>query len=93
MIGWVIALRPGQGSPQVRGAVDFLEGRGAAKIALGPFDPAGVAQMAADVLGAEPDTELLRMAERPAGSPFLLVELLSDCARSPWSASIQGGPS
>jgi len=76
-IGWAIALRPGQGSPQVRSAVDFLLGQGAAKIVLGPLDPAGVAQMAADVLGAEPDSELLRMAERPAGSPFLLVELLS----------------
>ena len=76
-IGWVIALRPGQGSPQVRSAVDFLAGQGAAKIALGPLDQAGVAQMAADVLGAEPDSELLKMAERPAGSPFLLVELLS----------------
>jgi DNA-binding CsgD family transcriptional regulator len=76
-IGWVIALRPGQGSPQVRGAMDFLEGRGAAKIILGPLDQAGIAQMAADVLGAEPDSELLKMTERPAGSPFLLVELLS----------------
>jgi len=76
-IGWVIALRPGQGSPGVRSAVDFLETKGAAKIALGPLDHTGVAQMAADVLGAEPDTELLKMAERAAGNPFLLVELLS----------------
>ncbi len=76
-IGWVIAFRPGQGSPQVRSAVDFLEGQGAAKITLGPLDQAGVARMAADVLGAEPDLELLKMAERPAGNPFLLVELLS----------------
>ena len=76
-IGWVIALRPAQGSPQVRGALDFLEGQGAAKITLGPLDQAGVARMAADVLEAEPGLELLRMAERPAGSPFLLVELLS----------------
>jgi DNA-binding CsgD family transcriptional regulator len=76
-IGWVIALRPGQGSPQVRSTVEFLERGGAAKIPLGPLDHAGVAQMAADVLGAVPDSELLKMAERPAGSPFLLVELLS----------------
>jgi DNA-binding CsgD family transcriptional regulator len=76
-IGWVVALRPGQGSAQIRSAVDFLAVQGAARISLGPLDPAGVAQIAADVLGAEPDTELLRMAERPAGSPFLLVELLS----------------
>jgi AAA ATPase domain len=76
-IGWVISLRPGQGSPPVRSAVEFLERQGAMKIALAPLDPAGVAQMAADILGAEPDDELLEMAQRPAGSPFLLVELLS----------------
>ena len=76
-LGWVLALRPGQGSPQVRSVVEFLERGGAVKIALGPLDHAGVAQMAADILGAEPDDELLKMAERPAGSPFLLVELLS----------------
>jgi DNA-binding CsgD family transcriptional regulator len=75
-IGWVIARRPGQGSPQVRSAVEFLESAEAATIALGPLDQAGVAQMAADVLGAAPDRELLKMAERPAGNPFLLVELL-----------------
>ena len=57
--------------------MDFLEGQGAAKIVLGPLDQAGVAHMAADVLGAEPDPELLKMSERPAGNPFLLVELLS----------------
>ncbi|HEX4219987.1 MAG TPA: AAA family ATPase [Acidimicrobiales bacterium] len=76
-IGWVVALRPGQGSLQVRSAVDSLEDQGATRITLGPLDQAGVAQIAADVLGAEPDGELLKMAERPAGSPFLLVELLS----------------
>jgi DNA-binding CsgD family transcriptional regulator len=76
-IGWVLALRPGQGSPPVRSAVEFLERQDAAKIALAPLDQAGVARMAADILGAEPDRELLKMAERPAGSPFLLVELLT----------------
>ena len=76
-IGWVVALRPGQGSPQVRDAVDFLEHRGASRILLGPLDQSAVAQMAADVLGAEPDIDLLKMAERSAGTPFLLVELLS----------------
>src|SRR6202790_4757872 len=75
-IGWIISLRPGQGSPQLRSAVDYLERHGAAKIVLGPLDQPGVAQVAADVLGAEPDDELLRMAERAAGSPFLLVEML-----------------
>jgi DNA-binding CsgD family transcriptional regulator len=76
-IGWVIALRPGQLSPQIRSAVNLLDSHGAAKIALGPLDQSGVAQMAADILGAQPDSDLLKMAERPAGNPFLLVELLS----------------
>jgi DNA-binding CsgD family transcriptional regulator len=76
-IGWVIALRPGQGPPHLRSALDFLERHGAATIVLGPLDQAGVAQVAADVLGAEPGSEVLAMAERAAGSPFLLVELLS----------------
>ena len=76
-IGWVIALRPGQGSAQIRSAVDLLAGQGAAKITVGRLEQAGVAQIAADVLGAEPDGELLKMAERAGGSPFLLVELLS----------------
>jgi predicted ATPase len=72
-IGWVIALRPGQASPQVRNAADFLMKNGAAIIRLAPLDQAGVAKVAADILGAEPDGELLKMAERSAGSPFLLV--------------------
>src|SRR5712691_475865 len=76
-VGWVIALRPGEGSSQLRSAMDGLERDGAEKIVLGPLDQAGVAQVARDVLLAEPDTGLLKMAERAGGSPFLLVELLS----------------
>ena len=37
----------------------------------------GSRKLTADVLGAEPDGELLKMAQRAVGSPFLLVELLS----------------
>ncbi len=76
-IGWVIAVRPAQGSPQLRSALECLESNGAAKIVLGPLAQAGVAEVAADLLGAGPDSELLKMAERAGGSPFLLVELLS----------------
>ncbi len=77
-IGWVVALRPGQGS-----AAGSERGGRPGRVRERPRSPSvrwtspGVAQMAADVLGAEPDSELLKMAERPAGSPFLLVELLS----------------
>jgi predicted ATPase len=57
--------------------MDHLERNGAERIVLGALDQAGVAQVAAKVLRAEPDSELLKMAERAGGSPFLLVELLS----------------
>src|SRR6202043_326732 len=76
-VGWVIALRPGEGSSQLRSAMDGLEREGAEKILLGPLDQTGVEQVARDVLLAEPDAGLLKMAERAGGSPFLLVELLS----------------
>jgi DNA-binding CsgD family transcriptional regulator len=76
-VAWFIALRPGQGSRQLRGAIDWLEGNGAEKIVLGPLDSDSVAQLAADVLRAEPDSAVLKMAERAGGNPFLLVEILS----------------
>jgi hypothetical protein len=47
---------------------------GAELIPLGPLDREAVAQVATDVLGAEPDTELLQKADRVQGNPFLLVE-------------------
>jgi DNA-binding CsgD family transcriptional regulator len=76
-IAWVIALRPGQGSTQIRSAIDFLKSHDVTKIELGPLNQDGVALVTADVLGATPNSELLEMAGRAAGSPFLLVELLS----------------
>jgi DNA-binding CsgD family transcriptional regulator len=76
-VGWVIALRPDQGSPQLRSALNHLDRNGAERIVLGPLDPSGVAQVAADVLLAEPEGAVLKMAEQAGGSPFLLVELLS----------------
>jgi DNA-binding CsgD family transcriptional regulator len=75
-VGWIIATRPGSGSPRIRSAIDQLEREGAHKVVLGPLDHAAVAQLAADLLVAEPDDPLLDMVERAGGSPFLLVELL-----------------
>jgi hypothetical protein len=46
-------------------------------VQLFALDQAGVMRVAADVLRAEPGGAVLKMAERAAGSPFLLVELLS----------------
>jgi DNA-binding CsgD family transcriptional regulator len=57
--------------------VEYLEQNGAGRIVLGPLDQTAVAQVATDVLRAEPDEELLEATGRASGSPFLLVELLS----------------
>ncbi|HXL96483.1 MAG TPA: AAA family ATPase [Streptosporangiaceae bacterium] len=76
-VAWILAFRPGQGLRPLRDALDYLERKGTDKIVLGPLDRAGVALVAADVLQAEPDAAVLKMAERAGGSPFLLVELLS----------------
>jgi DNA-binding CsgD family transcriptional regulator len=71
---WVMAFRPDQGLPQVQGAKDQLQEAGAEMIRLGPLRRAAVAEIATDVLGAEPDEELLHKAEQVHGNPFLLIE-------------------
>jgi DNA-binding CsgD family transcriptional regulator len=71
---WVMAFRPDQGLPQVQSAKDSLQEAGAETIRLGPLGRTAIAEIAADVLGAEPDEELLRKAGQVQGNPFLLLE-------------------
>ncbi len=73
-VGWVMAFRPNQGLQPLQDAKDHLEDAGAEMIRLGPLGRKAVAELAMDVLGAEPDDELLDKAERVKGNPFLLME-------------------
>jgi DNA-binding CsgD family transcriptional regulator/DNA-binding Lrp family transcriptional regulator len=75
-IGWVVAVRPDQGPGQLRSAVEYLADEGAQRLVLEPLGEAAVAQVASDVMQAEPDETLVRMAAEAGGNPFLLVELL-----------------
>jgi DNA-binding CsgD family transcriptional regulator len=75
-IGWVLAMRPDQGSGHLRSFVEYLADEGAQRLVLEPLGQAAVAQVASDVMQAEPDETLLRMAGGAGGNPFLLVELL-----------------
>jgi DNA-binding CsgD family transcriptional regulator len=75
-IGWVLALRPDQGSADLRRALDFLVEGGAERLVLEALSRAAVAQIASDVMDAEPDESLLQIAGEAGGNPFLLVELL-----------------
>ena len=69
-----LAFRPNQGLPLVLDAKNELLADGAEYVGLGPLDRGAITEMAADVLGAEPDQALLEKAEHVHGSPFLLME-------------------
>ena len=76
-VAWVLAFRPDQGSVQVLSAIERLDEGGAERIVLGPLDDDAVAQVAEDVMDAEPDDALLELVKGAHGSPFVLTELLS----------------
>ncbi len=75
-ISWLLALRRGELADAAQDAVGRLEAAGASEIQLGPLDEAAVAQVARDMLGAEPDQALREVLSRADGQPFLLTELL-----------------
>jgi DNA-binding CsgD family transcriptional regulator/tetratricopeptide (TPR) repeat protein len=75
-VAWILAFRPNQGLAPVREAKSELIDGGAAHINLGPLTREAVALVASDVLGAQPDDDLLQRTERMKGNPFLLVEFL-----------------
>jgi predicted ATPase len=75
-IGWVLAMRPDQSPGQLRSVVEYLVGEGAERLALEPLHGPAVVQVARDLLHAEPDETLVRMACEAGGNPFPLVELL-----------------
>ncbi|HEX3488815.1 MAG TPA: LuxR C-terminal-related transcriptional regulator [Streptosporangiaceae bacterium] len=73
---WLLATRPGQGPAQILAALAQLEAAGAEVLRLEPLDEAAVARLVADILDADPGTDLLRAAGQAHGNPFLLVEFL-----------------
>jgi DNA-binding CsgD family transcriptional regulator/DNA-binding Lrp family transcriptional regulator len=75
-VGWVLAMRPDQGPGHLRSTVEYLADEGAERLVLEPLSQAAVAQMARDVMQAEPDETLLKIAGEAGGNPFLLAELL-----------------
>lgn len=76
-IGWLISWRPSpESAPAAATAIEQLKRNGATVIALGPLEEAATARLAAELLGGEPDGQVLELVEQAAGSPFLLVETL-----------------
>jgi DNA-binding CsgD family transcriptional regulator len=76
-VAWILAFRPGRGSAPLLSAIEHLDRSGAETVALGPLDDAAVAQVAEDVMDAEPDDALLDLVRDAHGSPFMLTELIS----------------
>ncbi|WP_027005515.1 LuxR C-terminal-related transcriptional regulator [Conexibacter woesei] len=73
---WLLAFRPGEASPELRAAATAWEAAGAPRLTLEPLAETAVAAALAELAGAPPGPELLTLARRAQGSPFLLVELL-----------------
>jgi DNA-binding CsgD family transcriptional regulator len=76
-VAWILAFRPDQGSAQLLSAIEQLDHSAAERLVLGPLDESAVAQVAEDVIDAEPDDALLDLVKGAHGSPFVLMELLS----------------
>ena len=75
-IAWVIALRPPREATPLVHALEQLKQDGARTIVLGPLDDDAVAQLATDMLAAQPDQSILEQLAEADGSPFLVVETL-----------------
>ena len=74
---WVLARHPGEadacGDQFVR---EFETVLGAARVVLPPLGDTGVREIVTDLLGAEPDHEVVALAERAGGNPGLLTDLV-----------------
>jgi DNA-binding CsgD family transcriptional regulator/tetratricopeptide (TPR) repeat protein len=73
---WLVAYRSLEARPELRGVIEGLEQIGADRLLLRPLGDETAAEVATDVLGAEPDDALRELVHGSHGSPFLLVELL-----------------
>src|SRR6266566_3088688 len=75
-VAWVIAHRPPREATPAVDALERLKQAGARTIVLGPLDDDAVAQLATDVLAAEPDQSIREQLAEADGNPFLIVETL-----------------
>ncbi|MBO3746769.1 AAA family ATPase [Streptosporangiaceae bacterium NEAU-GS5] len=74
---WMLTRRTAQAADAAERLFDLMEADGAARIRLGPLCHAAVAALAADILAATPDPELLALAAGAGGNPYMLVELFT----------------
>jgi DNA-binding CsgD family transcriptional regulator len=75
-IVWLMSIRSTAAPPEVLALADRLVDDGALRVRLAPLGEAAVAEVVADLVGADPGPALLALARRSGGSPFLLTELI-----------------
>ncbi|MEV0623874.1 AAA family ATPase [Nonomuraea sp. NPDC050404] len=71
---WLVTVRTGSPAAEVRATVSRLAGIGARTIRLGPLPDDAVAGIAADLLGAEPCADILRLPAQAGGRPLPVTE-------------------
>lgn len=74
---WLLARRHQPGHDSAGEALDRLIEEGARRIRLDPLSAVAVREMCENVVRAVPDDTVLGLAQRAAGNPFLLEELLT----------------
>ncbi|MEO3807932.1 AAA family ATPase [Sphaerisporangium sp. B11E5] len=89
-VAWILARATGGCGDEAERLFDVLARHGARRVPLGPLRGDAVAEVAADVLGAVPQPDLLALAEGAGGNAFLLSELLAGL-REEDAVDIRGG--
>lgn len=69
---WLLARRPVPSSVLAQHALDWLVDHAAVRLHVGTLDDEAVAELCTGVLGAKPDSSVLRWAARCQGNPWLL---------------------
>jgi DNA-binding NarL/FixJ family response regulator len=73
---WVLTARSGAGGPAVQETLSVLESADAAVVRVAAMSPVAVADMVHDVVRANADESLLKLAAKAHGNPFLVRELV-----------------
>ncbi|CAL9376203.1 hypothetical protein SUDANB176_00968 [Streptomyces sp. enrichment culture] len=69
---WLLARRPVPSSMLAQHALDWLIDHAAVRLHVGALDDEAVAELCTGVLGAKPDSSVLRWAARCQGNPWLV---------------------
>src|ERR1700758_2866647 len=73
---WVLTARTGAGGPLVQETLSVLQRTNAAVVRVGAMSASAVADMVQDVVRANADASLLKLAAKAHGNPFLVSELM-----------------